>query len=243
MSADRAKHLPRNRGLSGNPEVEAWVTRLVESFHMYDDPAGVRCYLGHCSDYGPWLELLLQSSDGDTIVKLIHLTGRLDASKGDPRVRDGVQAIHLLALFLDRIDRTVVLEHGEAFGRCGRHPVFTKPYHAFDDKALPWERDKGPPVLDDPLASFVARHAAAVRGLGPIATIDCSVSAHREDGQEIYRCEFTAAMRVRHVLEFRVTSRNQLLSTPVEVLSLFEALRVLSHLLREVRLMVRLVAG
>lgn len=242
MSATGAEGGRLRRSLVGNPKVDAWLIKLVGAFRMYDDPSSVRCYLGNCTDHGPWLELLLQSSDGDTIVKLIHLTGRLDARKGDPRVRDGVQAIHLLALFLERVDRRVILEHGEAFGRCGRHPVFTKPYHAFDDRVLPWERDKGPPVLDEPLASFVAHHAVAVRGLGPVATIDCSMSARRENGEETYRCEFTAGARARHVLDFRVTSRNQLSSTPLEVPSLFETLRVLSHLLREVRLMVRLVA-
>lgn len=238
-STDR--HEQAVQRLDGNPHAKAWVDRLVRSHYRYNDPSSVRCYLGHSTARGPWLELLLQSSDGETVLKLLHLTGQLDITKGDPRVRDGVQAIHLLARFLGRVNGRVVLEHGEAVGRCSRHPVFTEPYHTFDDRILPWDRGKGPPPLGKHLAPWIARHAAAVRALGPVATSVCSLSAGREDRHELYRCEFRAPTGARHVIEFRTSPRRRLSSTPIEVSSIFEALHILSHLLRELRLMTRLV--
>ncbi len=222
--------------------VADWVERMTLIYHQFEDTGSVRCFLGHRAGSEPSLTLLMQASNGEGYGEHVVLGGDPDSTMGYPCVRDGVEGLRLLALLLNRIDRSVVLEHGHAVGRSYGHPVFEQPYHAFDDRVLPWERHKLSPALGIRLAKWVERHAAAIRRLGAIETIQCRLDAKRKNGQEVYSCGFSVGNGRDHVVELRVTSERCLTTAIAQARSTSEALAMLSYILGAVRLPATLVS-
>ncbi|USU05531.1 hypothetical protein NF699_02185 [Sphingomonadaceae bacterium OTU29LAMAA1] len=240
MSADRVDALYDGQELSG--WVADWVERMTLIYHQFEDAGSVRCFLGHRAGNDPSLTLLMQASNGEGYGEHVVLGGDPGSTMGYPSVRDGVEGLSLLALLLNQIDHSVVLEHGPAVGRSYGHPVFEQPYHAFDDRVLPWELHKLPPPLGIRLATWVERHAAAIRRLGSIETILCRLDAGHENEQEIYSCKFSVENGRDHAVELRVTGNRSLKTADTQARSTSEALAMLSYILREVRLPATLVS-